>query len=79
MSLALEELAKLSKREKLALKAIANGANTWSAVRRYVEEATGETLPKATTSRIIDKLEALGLVKDFKFLDPVYQEAAKRL
>ncbi|MEZ0318421.1 MAG: ATP-binding protein [Pyrobaculum sp.] len=79
VALALEELAKLSKREKLVLRAVAQGASSWAAVRRYVEEASGEALPKSTTSRLLDKLEALGIIKDFKFLDPVYREAAKRL
>lgn len=79
VAMALEELSKLGRRERLALRAIAEGANTWASVKRYVEEALGEAVPKSTMSRIIDKLEALSIIKDYSFLDNVYREAAKRL
>jgi len=79
IELALEELAKLSKREKLVLKAIACGAKSWSAIRRFVEEHEGVTIPKAALTRTIRRLERLSIVKNYEFLDPVYREAAKRL
>ncbi|MEB3773922.1 MAG: ATP-binding protein [Desulfurococcales archaeon] len=77
--LATREIEKLSTREKLVLKAIAEGANTWSSVRRYLEEKEGVTVPKSTLTRIIKKLEKLSLIQDYKFLDPIYSQAAKRL
>jgi len=79
VALALEELEKLSVREKLVLKAIASGSRSWSQVRNYVLERHGVALPKATLSRIIEKLEKLSIIKDYEFLDPVYREAAKKL
>ncbi|WP_420917915.1 hypothetical protein [Pyrodictium abyssi] len=77
VELATKELEKLATREKLVLKAIAEGANTWSSVRRYIEEKQGTTIPKSTLTRLIKRLEKLSLIQDYKFLDPVYQQAAK--
>ena len=79
VELARKELEKLGMREKLVLKAIAEGANTWSSVRRYVEEKQGITLPKSTLTRLIRKLEKLSLIKDYEFLDPIYRKAARKL
>ena len=79
ISIALDELGRLSAREKAVLKAIAEGARTWGQVRRYVEERLGEAIPKSTLTRIIEKLESLSIIKDYEFLDGVYREAAKRL
>ena len=60
-------------------KAIANGAVTWGSARRLAEEYLGKTIPKSTLTRIVNKLEALSIIKDYKFLDNVYMEAAKQL
>ncbi len=79
VSMALDELGRLSAREKAVLKAIAEGARSWGQVRRYVEERLGEAIPKSTLTRIIEKLESLSIIKDYEFLDGVYREAAKRL
>jgi hypothetical protein len=79
INLALDELKKLSFRERLVLKAIASSSNSWVQVRRYIEEKEGITLPKATLSRLIEKLEKLSIVKDYRFLDPIYKEASFRL
>lgn len=79
INLALDELKKLSIRERLVLKAIASNSNSWSEVRRYIEEKEGITLPKATLSRLIEKMEKLSIVKDYRFLDPIYKEASFRL
>jgi len=76
---ALNELAKLSRREKAILKAIAHGARTWGQVRRFVEENLGESIPKSSLTRLIRRLELLSIVKDYEFLDGIYKEAAKRL
>jgi len=79
VSIAMSELSRLSRRERAVLKAIANGAVTWGSARRLAEEYLGETIPKSTLTRIVNKLEALSIIKDYKFLDNVYMEAAKQL
>ena len=79
INLALDELKKLSFRERLVLKAIASSSNSWVQVRRYIEEKEGIILPKATLSRLIEKMEKLSIVKDYRFLDPIYKEASFRL
>lgn len=79
VELALEELGKLSDREKLVLRAVARGCRSWAQVRSYIAEETGVVLPKATLSRIVEKLEKLSILKDYEFLDPVYREASKEL
>lgn len=73
------ELLKLNQREKQVAKAIANGAESWSRVRRLIEETCGEIIPKSTLTRTIRALEKLSLIQDYHFLDPVYQMAAKLL
>ncbi len=79
VQLALSELDKLSRREKLVLKAIAMGAKSWSSIKRYVEEKEGIAIPKSSLSRIIGKLERLSIIKDYEFLDPIYREASRKL
>ncbi|MEM2599924.1 MAG: ATP-binding protein [Thermoproteota archaeon] len=79
VNLALEELKKLNEREKIILKAIAEGADSWSRVRSLVSEKRGIVLPKSTLTRIIDKLEMMSIVKDYEFLDPIYREACRKL
>jgi hypothetical protein len=79
VSIAMSELSRLSRRERAVLKAIANGAVTWGSARRLAEEYLGETIPKSTLTRTVNKLEALSIIKDYKFLDNVYMEAAKQL
>ncbi len=79
VQLALRELNKLSRREKLVLKAIAEGAKSWSSVRRYIEEKEGTTIPKSSLTRTIKKLERLSIIKNYQFLDPVYKEASRKL
>jgi len=79
VAIALDELSKLGVREKLVLKALANGAKSWSQVRDYILEKHGLALPKSTLSRLIDKLEKLGVIRNYEFLDKVYKEAASRL
>ncbi len=76
---ALRELRHLRLRERLVLRAIAEGARTWSSVRDYVEGVEGVTIPKASLTRAIKKLERLSIIRNYRFLDPVYERAAKRL
>ncbi len=79
VQLAIKELGKLGKREKLVLKAIAEGAKSWSSIRRYIEEKERVTIPKSSLTRIIRRLEKLSIIKNYQFLDPIYREAARRL
>lgn len=79
IQLALNEINKLNKRERLVLKAIAEGAKSWSSVRRYAEEKMGVTIPKSSLTRTIKKLEKLSIVKNYEFLDPIYERASKKL
>jgi len=79
IQLALNEISKLDRRERLVLKAIAEGAKSWSSVRRYVEEKMGVTIPKSSLTRTIKKLEKLSIVKNYEFLDPIYERASKKL
>jgi len=79
VQLALKELGTLSRREKLVLKAVSNGARSWSTIRSYVEEKEGESIPKASLTRIIRRLERLSIIRNYRFLDPVYEKASMRL
>ncbi len=79
IKVAARELQKLDWKAKTVLRAIAEGAQTWSSIRRFVEEKRKTTIPKSTLTRAIRRLERLGIIKDYKFLDPVYMEAAKNL
>ncbi|MGB9758435.1 MAG: AAA family ATPase [Thermoproteota archaeon] len=79
VKLALEELNKLTAREKMVLKAMAENAKAWSEVRNFISEKEGIVLPKSTLSRIIEKLEMMSIVKNYDFLDPIYKRACRKL
>jgi AAA+ ATPase superfamily predicted ATPase len=79
VELAVEELSKLSPRERMVLKAVASGCRSWSQVRRFITEKYGLTIPNATLTRLINKLEKLSIIKNYDFQDPVYREAAKKI
>ncbi|MEB3755970.1 MAG: ATP-binding protein [Desulfurococcales archaeon] len=74
-----KELGRLGKRERLVLKAITRGAKSWGRVKKYMEEREGVTIPKSSLSRTISKLEKLSIIKQYKFLDPIYEIAAREL
>ncbi|ESQ24291.1 MAG: putative ATPase (AAA+ superfamily) [uncultured Acidilobus sp. JCHS] len=67
------------RRYRLALKCIAEGRDSWSSLRRCVEEGEGVTLSSSVLDNVLRTLERLSIVKDYEFLDPVYREAARRL
>lgn len=83
VELALSEMKSIvkerSRRYALVLKAIAEDMNSWSRIKRYVEEKEGTTISSSILSNIINSLEDMSIIKDYKFLDPVYREAALRL
>ena len=39
----------------------------------------GVTIPKSSLTRTIKKLEKLSIVKNYEFLDPIYERASKKL
>ncbi len=83
VKLAKAELEKLlrnrSRRCRLVLRAIAEGARNWSSVMRYVEEKEGRTVSKSVLYNAIKALEDMSIIRNYRFLDPVYREAAKLL
>mgnify|MGYP001772929540 CR=1 FL=1 len=83
VEIALEELKNIvrerGKRYALALRGIAEGADSWGKLKRYIEEREGGVISPSILHNIIKTLEDLSIVKDYKFLDPVYRDAAKML
>ena len=76
---ALKELTHLRPRERLVLKAVASGARSWSEIRDYVESVEGVAIPRASLTRVVRKLERFSIIKDYAFLDPIYERASRRL
>ena len=68
-----------SKRFLTALRCIARGADSWSRLRNCVEGAEGGIVSSSVLDNVIRSLEDLSLIKDYKFLDNIYGEAAKEL
>jgi len=83
IQLALEELKNLlrgrSSRFSLVLRGIAEGRRSWTEVKRYVEEKEGRTISSSVLQNVLETLEKMSLVKDYTFLDPIYEEASKLL
>ena len=44
-----------------------------------VEQNEGVILPKSSLSRTIRKLKKLSIIKNYRFLDPVYEKASRRI
>lgn len=83
IEVALEELRNIArergKRYALALKGMAEGADSWGKLKRYIEEKEGGVVSTSILYNIVKNLEDLSIIKDYRFLDPVYREAAKML
>ena len=83
VNLALRELRRLlegrSDRYFTVLKAVAEGNRSWSKVKRYVEEAEGRVVSKGILHNVLMGLERLSILRDYRFPDPVYELAAKRM
>ena len=83
VKLALKEIRNIVKkrgrRYASVLKAVAEGIDSWSKIKKYVEEREGIIISSSILSNIINSLEDMSIIKDYKFLDPVYKEAALRL
>lgn len=68
-----------TKRYKLVLKAIAEGVDGWVKLKKYLEEKETTTVSTSILSNIIKTLEDMNIIKNYKFLDPIYREAALKL
>jgi len=83
VNLALKEIKNIvrarGRRYALVLKAIAEGEDTWSSIKRYVEKREGVTVSSSILSNTINNLEDMSIIKDYKFLDPVYRAASLKL
>ncbi|BBG22845.1 hypothetical protein IC006_0129 [Sulfuracidifex tepidarius] len=77
--LALNEMRGLSRREREVLKCIGKGRKGWKAMKECVEEMERSTVSTSVLDRALRNLEKMSLVRDYSFLDPVYEEASKRL
>jgi len=83
VKLALRELNNLirnrPRRYKIVLRGIAEGRQSWSQIKRYLEEKEGKTISKSVLHNILKTLKAMSLVENYQFLDPIYREAARLL
>ncbi|MEM2021686.1 MAG: ATP-binding protein [Zestosphaera sp.] len=83
VNLALDELQNIvkerGKRYALILKGVAEGADTWSSLKRYVEEKEGTTISSSILYNLVKTLEGMSIIHDYRFLDPIYREAALKL
>jgi len=83
VNVAIKELGNLLKgrtaRYKHVLKAIAQGRRSWSSVKDYMEEKERSTISSSVFHNLIRNLEMMSIVKDYEFLDPIYEEASKTL
>jgi len=58
---------------------VAEGLGSWSRIKRYVEEREGVTLSSSILANVINSLEDMSIIRDYRFLDPVYREASLKL
>lgn len=71
--------AMYGERTRKVLRLLATGHNTWSKIKKRLEEIEGRTVSKSSLSRSIHVLEKLSIIRDYEFLDPIYEEAARKL
>ena len=69
----------LDPRPKASRGVPSTGRGSWAEVRRAVEEGSGTVIPKSALTRAVRRLEKLSVIQDYRFLDPVYERAARRL
>ncbi|MEM2005402.1 MAG: ATP-binding protein [Zestosphaera sp.] len=67
------------RRYALVLRGIAEGRATWNGLRRYVEEKEGTTISSSILYNVVKNLEDMSIVHNYRFLDPIYREAALRI
>jgi len=68
-----------ARRYKYVLRCIANGERSWSGLLRCVERSEGSTVSSSALYNVIKNLESMSIVKDYEYLDPIYEEASRRL
>jgi len=81
--LALEELSHFSKDYVLVIKAIAEGYNRWSEIKRYLENAKKRVVYDAEVKRYLEKLEKRGYIMreesgKYEITDPVLKNALSK-
>ncbi|MEM0373185.1 MAG: ATP-binding protein, partial [Sulfolobales archaeon] len=67
------------RRYEIVMKCIAKGNDSWSKVKSCLEEEEGSTISSSVLSNILENLEKMSLIRDYKFLDPIYEEASIRI
>ncbi|AWS00724.1 AAA family ATPase [Metallosphaera hakonensis JCM 8857 = DSM 7519] len=67
------------RRYKAALRCLAEGSDSWAKLKICLEETEKSTISSSVLANILHSLEKLSLISDYHFLDPVYEEASKRL
>ncbi len=68
-----------SSRFLVVLKCLAKGKDSWTGLKRCIEEAEGKTISTSVLDNAVRVLEYLNLINDYQFLDPIYREAAREL
>ncbi|MEM1627139.1 MAG: ATP-binding protein [Sulfolobaceae archaeon] len=85
INIALNEINRLlernpaKRRYEIVMKCIAKGNDSWSKVKSCLEEEEGSTISSSVLSNILENLEKMSLIRDYKFLDPIYEEASIRI
>ncbi|MEB3755894.1 MAG: ATP-binding protein [Desulfurococcales archaeon] len=83
INIAIREIMKLEKthgsRLIRTLKLLAQGHNSWTRLKKALEENEGKTVSKSSLSRIIRTLEKLSIIENYEFLDPIYKKASERI
>ncbi len=79
----MEELKNLlsgrPERYKQVLRAIAEKRRSWTEVKRFLEEREGSTVSSSVLQNIMENLQRMSLIRDYSFLDPIYEAAAGQL
>lgn len=68
-----------AKRYAIALRCIAEGSNSWSKLLGCLQKEEGSIISSSVLDNLLKNLEKYSMVKDYSFLDPVYEGATKRL
>ena len=80
---AVKELSKLKEihgpRIIRILKLIAEGYNSWGTLKAGLERMEKRLVSKSSLSRMINTLTKLSIIQDYRFLDPIYEKAAKQI
>lgn len=53
--------------------------DSWSKLLRCLESEEGSTISTSVLDNLIKNLEKMSIIKEYRFMDPIYFEASKRL